>query len=89
MKGIDFSTLATKLRFWSVFPDRRSEMSEQHNATSFPWFLDCHSFFWAFMLDYLRHFPHIANVFQTWSTLALLLGFICPGICAFKNILIE
>ena len=24
MKEIDFSTLATKLRFWSIFPDRRS-----------------------------------------------------------------
>ena len=24
MKEIDFSTLASKLRFWSIFPDRRS-----------------------------------------------------------------
>ena len=24
MKEIDFSTLATKVRFWSIFPDRRS-----------------------------------------------------------------
>ena len=24
MKEIDLSTLATKLRFWSIFPDRRS-----------------------------------------------------------------
>ena len=24
MKEIDFSTLAKKLRFWSIFPDRRS-----------------------------------------------------------------
>ena len=24
MKEIDFSTLAGKLRFWSIFPDRRS-----------------------------------------------------------------
>ena len=24
MKEIDFSTLATKLRFWSIFADRRS-----------------------------------------------------------------
>ena len=26
MKEIDFSTLATKLRFWSIFPDRRSQV---------------------------------------------------------------
>ena len=25
MKDFDFSTLATKLRFWSIFPDRRSK----------------------------------------------------------------
>ena len=24
MKEVHFSTLATKLRFWSIFPDRRS-----------------------------------------------------------------
>ena len=26
MKEIDFSTLATKLRFWSIFPDRHSQI---------------------------------------------------------------
>ena len=26
IKEIDFSTLATKLRFWSIFPDRRSQV---------------------------------------------------------------
>ena len=26
MKETDFSTLATKLRFWSIFPDRRSKI---------------------------------------------------------------
>ena len=29
MKEIDFSTLATKLRFWSIFPDLRSLLIAQ------------------------------------------------------------
>ena len=35
MKKIDFSTLVTKLRFWSIFPDRRSYIQSPPRSLTF------------------------------------------------------